>query len=60
MQHRDAGHGSQTSRSRALDWPYPRRARFERELQRAAVVWFETKGLPRHPRYSYCLAELDQ
>jgi hypothetical protein len=45
MQYRDAGHGSQRSRSRALDWPYPRRVRFERELQRAVAVWFGTKGL---------------
>ena len=60
MEHHDAMSGSEKGRSMAPDWPYPCRQQFERELQRAATAWFETKGLPRHPRYPYCLAEWEQ
>jgi len=43
-----------TENSRAI-WPYPRHAKFEKELRHAAKEWFESKGLKCHEKYPYCL-----
>lgn len=47
------------SRQRALNWPYPRRRRFQKELQDAATRWFADKGFPADKRYPYILDRWD-
>jgi hypothetical protein len=51
---------TENSRGRAKSWPYPRRARFERELRRAAAAWFAGHGFAQHTRYPFCLASREQ
>lgn len=45
---------------KAYTWPYPRHAKFEADLRRAAAQWFDEKGLARHSKYPYCLASRDE
>lgn len=50
---------SVSSRRLAQSWPYPRHRRFEEELRTAAAAWFQQRGYQTHPKYPYCLADLE-
>lgn len=43
------------SRQRALQWPYPRYHKFEKEIRSAAASWFEEKGFKTQSSRPYCL-----
>ena len=45
------------SRQLARTWPYPRYGAYQRRMRRIAKDWFDSKGLPRHPRYPFILDE---
>jgi hypothetical protein len=44
-----------SSRSRAQTWPYPRHQEFEREHRSAAAAWFAKRNLPVQNRSGYIL-----
>jgi hypothetical protein len=48
-----------SSRSRAQQWPFPRRRYFEHDLRKAASAWFAEQGCATHPQRSYCLKSRD-
>jgi hypothetical protein len=52
-------HPLSSSRRLAQSWPYPRHRRFEEELRAAAAAWFQERGYKTHPKYPYCLADLE-
>ncbi len=48
---------SQSSRSLARSWPYPRHRKFVKEVRSSAAGWFESKGYEVSSRYSYILSD---
>ncbi len=48
---------NQTTRAKALSWPYPRHRDFEESLQKAASTWFKGKGFATHAHYPYILQQ---
>lgn len=43
------------SRQLARTWPFPRYRSYQRQMRETARKWFDSKGLPRHPRYPFVL-----
>lgn len=50
---------TQSSRSLAQTWGYPRYRHFIKQVRTAAAEWFQAKGMRVHSKYPYILAEWD-
>jgi hypothetical protein len=48
---------TQSSRTLAQTWGYPRYRRFVDRVRNAATAWFRSKAMPVNSKYSYILAE---
>ncbi len=48
------------SRKRALEWPYPRYKKYQRELRKVATEWFREKDYPVSNKYSFLLANRER
>ena len=46
-----------SGRALARTWPYPRRAKFQRELRATAASYFANKGWAVDDKYAFILAK---
>lgn len=46
---------AQTSRRLAQSWPFPRYYSYQRKMRATATQWFDSKNLPRDPKYPFIL-----
>ena len=51
---------SESSRSKAHTWPYPRHREFEDDLRRVASKWFADRQFPVNHKYPFILAEWER
>lgn len=50
---------SKNSRQLAGEWPYPRQNQFIKEIRKAAIAWFKSKGISTNTSMPYCIASND-